>query len=413
MRPGIGGGSAVRAAKFYLIIFLTVLGWGTSVQAEEICMDMAQSGGAFHRTPTERVPLDEYPLFVDDLDFAEMAIAIQRQVHRYTRRSLRGRIQLGQDVYPLRRLKDSLLYFSRLVQEGQACLDSARKTREECYARFRRQVKQNFAVYRPLLEPGDPRYGEDQQTFFTGYYTPLIEVKMSPQGKFQYPIYAMPQEENLARLTRVEIDFDHQLRGHGYELFYAADLFQLYLLHVQGGGRVVVREGGESQYHYITYAGTNRRAWRFISIYMRDQGYISDLSVESQKQFLRDNPHLQREIYEYCPSYVFFKVTETPPLGSDLVPLTDNRSIATDSRIYRFKGLLSFIEAQRPKVQNIPFKPFSRFVIDQDTGGAIRGKARVDIYFGEGDYAQLAAYNTQHRGDLYFLMLKRPICARR
>ncbi len=375
-----------------------------------LCGPTKSWGQRLHQTPTERVPIEEMPGFQDDLDFAEMSLAIERQIQRYKRRSLRGQIQLGQDVYPLRRIKDSLVIFRQLASQGQSCLSSGRVDRAECYRRFRFELKQRFAVYRPKLNAEDPRYGEDEQTFFTGYYTPLIEVKLAPEGEFQYPIYALPRKEELARLSRVEIDFDGALRGRGYELFYAADLFELYLLHVQGGGRVVVRDGERSQYHYITYAGTNRQAWRFISLYMREQGYIEDMSIEAQADFLRKHPELQREIYAYCPSYVFFKVTPTPPLGSDMVPLTDNRSIATDSRLYSFKGLLSYIQAQRPKTQHIPFKRFSRFMIDQDTGGAIRGKARVDIYFGEGDYARLAAYNTQHRGDLYFLMLKRPRC---
>jgi membrane-bound lytic murein transglycosylase A len=99
-------------------------------------------------------------------------------------------------------------------------------------------------------------------------------------------------------------------------------------------------------------------------------------------------------------------------LGSDLVPLTDNRSIATDTNYYRFKGLLAFVQAERPvetSLQNncqLEFRSFSRFYLDQDTGGAIRGKGRVDLYFGENEYAQKAAYNLVRRGDLYFLMLK-------
>jgi membrane-bound lytic murein transglycosylase A len=99
------------------------------------------------------------------------------------------------------------------------------------------------------------------------------------------------------------------------------------------------------------------------------------------------------------------------------VPLTDNRSIATDSKLYEFKGLLTFVEAKRPVDPNlirdeesqldVPYKSYQRFYLDQDTGGAIRGKGRVDLYFGEGDYAEVAAYNTKHTGKLFFLMSKK------
>ena len=99
-----------------------------------------------------------------------------------------------------------------------------------------------------------------------------------------------------------------------------------------------------------------------------------------------------------------------------MVPVTSGRSIATDSTLYARKGALAFIQAMRPKEGQedqdprkdpIEFKPFSRFVIDQDTGGAIKGKGRVDIYQGADEYARVAAYNTQHFGNLFFLILKK------
>jgi membrane-bound lytic murein transglycosylase A len=160
---------------------------------------------------------------------------------------------------------------------------------------------------------------------------------------------------------------------------------------------------------------------------MKEKGMISDLSVESQRRYLDAHPEKWREIYGYCPSYVYFKVTSTPPLGSDSVPLTDNRSMATDRTIYSEKGLIGFVSAKRPtedgkwKASNsetigdrrtesqgkLPFRTFSRFFLDQDTGGAIRGRLRADLYFGEGDYAGEVAHSLKNYGDMYFLMLRR------
>ncbi|MCB0349708.1 MAG: MltA domain-containing protein, partial [Bdellovibrionales bacterium] len=203
--------------------------------------------------------------------------------------------------------------------------------------------------------------------------------------------------------------------NNNLELFYTNDLFALYLLHIEGGGHVKLQNrNGRNTSSYISYDGTNGKPWNFISKYMRQQNMISDSSTSSQRKYLENNPDRQEEIYGSCPSYVYFKKTIDPPFGSDSVPLTDNRSIATDTNYYKFKGLLSYVVTERPaentnrnsSCRNRSFRPYSRFYLDQDTGGAIRGKARVDLYFGEGEYAEHAAHNIVRRGDLYFFMLK-------
>ncbi|MBT5093764.1 MAG: hypothetical protein HOM21_05955, partial [Halobacteriovoraceae bacterium] len=155
---------------------------------------------------------------------------------------------------------------------------------------------------------------------------------------------------------------------------------------------------------------TNKKAHRFISRYMRERGYINDSSVKSQRAFLKDNPDTWREIYNYNPNYVFFSETKSEPLGLEDIPLTENRSMAQDRSIYVRKGLLSFVVAKRP-IQTgngeIELRPYSRFYIDQDTGGAIRGQARADLYFGFGKSAELAANHLNLKGQLYFLLLKK------
>lgn len=104
-------------------------------------------------------------------------------------------------------------------------------------------------------------------------------------------------------------------------------------------------------------------------------------------------------------------------MGNDSAPVTDHRSIAQDSGLYKFKGLIAYVEATRP-VENgnydleiedastVPFAKFSRFFLDQDTGGAIKGKGRADIYFGEDLYAQFSAMHMKQTGKIYYMMAK-------
>lgn len=358
------------------------------------------------KTPTVKVEVSDWPDFDDDLDFDGMNKALERQIRRYKQRRLAGLgIELGGKVYPVQKVLDSLILFRSLTSTYRKCL-SNKRAKAVCKADFENNLKSKFLVFAPQLQADDIGYGEEEFARFTAYYTPLIDGSFVQSKKYPHAIYKKPSE-SLRRSTRVEIDFDKVLARKGYELFYTKDLFELYLLHVQGGGKVRVQNQETWEEYYISYSATNNQRWDFISLYMREQGYISDLSIESQRDFLIANPDKQREIYEYCPSYVYFKISQTPPEGSDLVPLTDGRSIATDHNHYGFKGMLSFVQAKRPKSSSDrQMKDFSRFFLDQDTGGAIRGRARVDIYHGEGEYAEHAAYNTDVRGKLFFLIMK-------
>jgi membrane-bound lytic murein transglycosylase A len=133
------------------------------------------------------------------------------------------------------------------------------------------------------------------------------------------------------------------------------------------------------------------------------------MSMQRLRRYLREHPEEQDEILAYNESYVFFRFVEDGPLGSLEVPVTAGRSIATDARLFP-KGALAFIVTQKPEIdaagQLVGWASLSRFVLNQDTGGAIRGLQRADLYFGTGDQAGAAAGYMNSRGRLYFLAVK-------
>jgi len=381
----------------------------------EVSESAGQSANPNFNTPTRLLPKKDWPRFSDDLDFENMDLAIDRQLKRFRQLNLNGTINLGGARYPTRLAVRSLERFRDLTRTYKACL--ILNSKMTCENHLNEAVAREFNIFMPELKPSDPRYGEPKQTLFTAYYTPTLAGRLERSGDFQHGVYRNPKNGDEFKFSRVEIDFQNKLAGRGLEIFYALDLFDLYLLQVQGGGRVDILDPNQkTQTFYISYGGTNKKSFSFISKYMLERGYIQSPSIEAQRDFLAANPDKQQEIYATSPSYVYFSVTDHPPFGSDSVPLTDDRSIATDTNFYRFKGLLSFVNARRPAQQNgdkkkcgprsLKFKNYSRFYLDQDTGGAIRGKARVDLYFGESAYAEKAAYNIVERGDLYFLLLK-------
>lgn len=131
--------------------------------------------------------------------------------------------------------------------------------------------------------------------------------------------------------------------------------------------------------------------------------------MQAIRRWLADHPADVDDILNANPSYVFFKTGPDGPFGSIGVRLTPGRSIATDRRIFP-KGALAFIQTEKPVLADdrriASWTPMHRFALNQDTGGAIRGPGRADVFWGSGAYAEIAAGYLQHPGALYFLVLK-------
>jgi len=344
-----------------------------------------------------------------------MELALDRQLSRFSQKDLRGSIRLGAKTYPLTQARVSLEIFKRLIAGYQGCLKSRQKS--QCLTNFNTLFRESFDVYVPDLKPGDPRYGQDKDSFFTGYHTLTVTGSLDSRGPFVFPVYGRPHQNSDVMRTRSAIDFQGALQGKGLELFYGKDLLTLYLLHTEGSGYVRLTNKGVSRDFYVTFAGTNKRPWRWISTYMKDKGWITNTSVAAVRRFLEAHPERHEEIFSFCPGYVYFQLSDQPPLGCDQAVVTDNRTIATDKELYAFKGLLAFASSERPldtgfydldqeDQSKIPFQTFSRFFLDQDTGGAIKGKGRADIYFGKDAYAQYAATYQAREGRLFFFMAR-------
>lgn len=384
---------------------------------------LAQSGWALdgaiqaenYSTPTKLLNSGNFPLFADDLDLQGFELAAARQLERFKIKDLSGEINLGGKNYPLIKARTSLEVFLQLAGAYKACKNSY--STNHCVNILNNEIRARYNVFIPDLKPGDPHYQEPFNSLFTGYASQPITGKSQKDAVNSHAVYAQPQVASDRIKTRDEIDFHDGLKGKGLELLYAPNLYDLYLLHIEGGGYITLDQGGTTTNFYLSYNGTNNQPFGWISKYMLSKGYIANLSSGAQRKFLRLHPEKQEEIFAQCPSYVFFKVTTTPPEGVEGIPVSPGRTVATDNKLYAFKGLLTFIESQRPRdtgtydleeedVNKIPFDAFSRFVIDQDTGGAITGKGRADIYFGIDQYAQYAATYQAEQGNIYFLLLK-------
>ena len=350
----------------------------------------------------------------DDLDAASLRTAI-RQSLAYLRKLPPDRA-VGEQPRPLtaEEVRDSLLAFEQLLQFWP-CM--------ECLAR---EIDARFEL---LPSSSDSQFSE---VLFTGYYQPVIRGSLVPTEKFRYPIYARPAdlivaekvtlapamtidkifgradgEQFMPYYSRREIEAG-SLRGRGLEIAWIDDPIDLFFLHIQGSGLIELPDGTRFG---IGYAGQNGRRYRSIGRLLIDRGEIpgEEMSMQRLRRYLKGRPEQIGEIFNHNESYVFFRVLENGPLGSLEVPVSAGRTIATDARLFP-KGALALIQTEIPILgragELTGWRPVTRFVLNQDTGGAIRGLQRADLYFGAGDQAGGLAGYMNRRGKIFFLVLK-------
>jgi membrane-bound lytic murein transglycosylase A len=207
---------------------------------------------------------------------------------------------------------------------------------------------------------------------------------------------------------RSEIEADNFLKDKAEVLAWAKDPVDVFFLQIQGSGKVQLENGEVFNVHYQT---TNGRPYRSIGKLLIDQEKISvaEMSMQKIREYLRNHPDEIETVLNYNPSYVFFEIEPNGPLGNINVQLTPGRSIALDRRIFP-PAALTFIETEKPFIDDTgqiqSWQRLSRFALNQDTGGAIKGPGRADLFWGNGSYAEIAAGHLKHTGKLYFLVLK-------
>jgi len=355
------------------------------------------------------------PRFSDDTDTASLILALRRNLDYLKRLAPETVFHYGSHDFTCQQVHESQEAFLNLLSKG---LDTDELNRE---------IRKKFRVYRATGQVGNRR------VLFTGYYEPVYEGRLSPDETFRYPLYGLPDdlikidlslfnekfrgETIVARIegkkvlpyySRQQIEAERVLKGKGLEIAWLKDPLDVAFLHVQGSGRLRLPDGKDLLVHF---QASNGRPYRSIGRYMIEKGFLAreEMSMQAIRRYLTENPEFLNEVLNHNPSYVFFRQVEKGPLGSLDILLTPARSVALDPRIFP-RGALGFITCQKPIVNDqgniIGWTKFSRFVLNQDSGGAIKGAGRADIFWGSGPYAELAAGHLQHEGELYILIKK-------
>ncbi|MCD6319769.1 MAG: MltA domain-containing protein [Candidatus Desulfofervidaceae bacterium] len=356
-------------------------------------------------------PTKHWPKFTKPVDIETFNQALARSLNYYSRLPSGYTMRVGTIPYTVEELKESLNLFQFCMQEKN----------------FNACLKAHFDLYEAS------GLNKKKEVLFTGYYQPVLYGSFTPTERYRYPIYRLPNEwveidlrrfndpdlppkvligmvhrhEVIPFYTREDIDFAYKLQGKGYELVWVDDPVELFFLHIQGSGIVILPDGKQI---YIHYAASNGRPYRSIGQVIKAWESLENPNGLNIKHFLRNHPEKMKKIFSANPSYIFFKIVDKGPLGALSECLTPLYSVATDPSIFP-RGALLFVDTKIPKVNEsqelLGWEPFSSFVLNQDTGGAIKGPGRVDIYFGTGSKAEAQACYMAQRGKLYLLVKKK------
>ncbi|MDD3343505.1 MAG: murein transglycosylase A [Sulfurospirillaceae bacterium] len=241
----------------------------------------------------------------------------------------------------------------------------------------------------------------EQRSMLTGYYEPLLKGSLTPTKRFKYPIYATPKDlvvsdkkvdgkpvrgrlekgKLVPYYTRAQIT-KQKLKAQ--VLCYVDDKIDLYFLEVQGSGRVELEDG---RIFYVGYANTNGHSYHSLGREMVNRGIFKsaeDVSLQSIKAWLLKHPERTDALLNTNPSYVFFRMMSQTATGSLGLVLTPERSVAVDKRFIPLGALLAI--RSHSSIYHV-----EKFVFAQDTGGAIQGPNRADMFMGHGEYAMKVA----------------------
>ncbi len=238
---------------------------------------------------------------------------------------------------------------------------------------------------------------------FTGYFEITLHGAKQRGGRYQTPLYRRPAEPG--RYTRAEIE-DGALTGQDLELVWVDNPVDAFFLEIQGSGRVRLSQGGVMR---VGYNGSNGKSYVPVGRLLIERGEIprEKLTMASIRDWMQAHPGDGAALRRENPSYVFFReITGEGPVGAQQVVLTAGHSLAVD-RAFLPLGMPVWLEAQQRYTPEV----IHRLVIAQDTGGAIKGPVRGDLFWGHGTAAATGAGAMNARGR-YYLLLPRTVAAR-
>ncbi|APJ02677.1 murein transglycosylase A [Silvanigrella aquatica] len=293
-------------------------------------------------------------------------------------------------------------------------------------------IKKYFDLYKIKID-------NDKKVLYTGYYIPYAEASTVKTSQYNIPVYKTPHDIVTVNLedfnpdlkgkfirgrvdknklvpywSREDIADKKKLSNKELEIAWVKNKSDLFFIEIQGSGLLIYPDGNKK---FIHYSGQNGREYKAIGSLLLKEGSLTkeNVSMQAIRDWLEKNPQEEQRVLNFNKSFVFFNLEDDGPYGNINVKLTAERSIAADQRVLP-AGTLTLLNFEMPDVSKInrdsvikneiQNTPFSQFSFVQDTGGAIKGPGRIDVFWGEGTRAGDIAGITKQEGNLYILAPK-------
>lgn len=349
----------------------------------------------------------EYPLFTDDMDFVGLDYAISQSLAYFGRIPGERVFKAAGTTFTKTEIERGLWKFKDFLAQNPSA------------DQLNDFICNNFNVYQSKGRTNE------REVMYTGYFEPIYNGSLTYSERFCHPVYSRPADlvieqsgkatgrYNTNRVlvpyyTRAEIETQGVIDDKSQVLVWLESPLDAYFLHVQGSGRVVLPDG---QSFHLNFDAKNGREYKSLGAALIDGGHMTkeEMSMQGIYDFFACNPELCQPLLHKNSSFVFFRAETEGPFGSLAVPITPGRTLALDREIYP-PGALLVALTQKPEIATddtiIRWRPIMRLMLNQDTGGAIKGSGRADFFWGSGGFAAIAAGYMKHTGKLYLLLPK-------
>jgi len=360
-------------------------------------------------TTLKKIDYSQSPLFEDDMDYQNLKTGIYQSLNYLDRLPSQAKFRFGGDIYTAKDMKGSLQLFLDYLNG-----DPLPKQMNSFINTF-------YNVYVSTGKSGN------EDVLFTAYCQPMIKGSLHKSAEFSVPICSKPYDLKQKKIngkwksgrydanqnfvpyyTRAQINDLKILERKAEPIAWVNSKLDRLYLEIEGCGDILLPDGNSV---HIQYQTKNGHGYSSIGKYMMRVKNLpaNRVGILHLKKYFAKHPDELQATININKSFVFFTIGNGQSLGCLNVPITPGRTIATDRSLFP-PAALGFIQSKKPVVdaQNRVkgWKNFGRFVLNQDTGGAIKGAGRGDIYFGGGEYAEIAANTLKHSGKMYFMVLK-------
>lgn len=315
---------------------------------------------------------------------AQLGQAIDRTITWSSSNRVKGYLPIGSPPITDETIRSGLLEMERILNEAESASDFADK------------LLNHFEIFQAVGMNGDG------DVLFTAYFAPAYAASYNQSEQYPWPLYGDPSSiVDITKLTRRQLQGSKLLKG--YEIAWLANELDAYLVHVNGSAQLMMDDGSIM---CVGHVCTNEYQYASLGKMLIEGGHATaaDMSMQEIRRIHEANADLVSELMKDNDRFVFFEPIEPSrfPRSALGIPLTPEVSLATDRACFPPGALvLVSTHVSSPDGQA---EPFVRFMVDQDTGGAIQGAGRADIYLGIGAEAGGRAGLQRAQGSLYYLL---------